>query len=342
MKTWIVTAPCAAGRGDGIADYAHALADTLAGDGTHVRVVVAGRDPLPGHAEVAGVLHQYSPHASTPALQRWTLALGRAHVPVVLTIHEYWPPANGTLRRYVLRTRLRWRLERLAAAAAALVVSNEWAANELVETGVLPHAPTLIPIGSAIPRVPSTGPRDGGLVIFGQPASFEDGYVAAVERWRRTVSPMPALTWVSRSTEELTRVWTGIASDTTGVRLAGFLSADAVSEVLSRATLAIAPYSGGASGRRSTLAALLQHGVPCVALDGRAADSWARGTDGLVTMAPDSPEGFVARVDRLWHDAAAREHLSAAAVRLHDAHLTWDTIGAAYRALMHRAQERTA
>ncbi len=332
---WIVTTPGPPGRGDGIADYAARLADALG-----ATLIVPGT-PEPPIDSITGVLHQYSPHASTALLRRWVAALARQGRPVILTIHEFWPPADGSLKRAVRRFQLRRRITSLGHAADAVVVTQEIAARELVQTGVVPDTPAVIPVGSNISC--SVGPteRDGGIVIFGQPASYEPEFLGAVERWRRTITPVPPLTWISRSSDELAAAWRAtIGDDLSGVSLCGALPESAVSSVLARARLAVAPYRGGGSGRRTTLAALLEHGVPTVTIDGPAADAWVRAGDGVRCVMEPTPVRFVHAVGELWEDDARCAALTQSAVRTHAARLSWNVIAAAYRTLMIATQEQ--
>lgn len=334
MNPWIVTSPGPAGHGDGIADYAARLGASLGA------TVLGPGDPRPHAGEIAGILHQYSPHASSTDLRRWIAGMARQARPVVLTIHEFWPPPDGTVRRALRRFQLKRRVTRLGHAADAVVVTQEIAARELVSTGVVPRPPVVIPVGSNIACSATPGPRNGGIVIFGQPASYEPELLAAVDRWRRTITPVPRLTWISRSQEELAQAWRSIGDDVQDVSLLGALSEADVSAVLARATLGLAPYRGGASGRRTTLAALLEHGVPTVTIDGPAADQWARASEGVLCVDDPSPQRFVAAVSDVWHDAARLRALGAAGLRAHAARLTWPHIASAYRSLMTIAQEQ--
>lgn len=335
MTSWVVTTPGPAGQGDGIADYAARLAEAL--DAT---VLMPGT-PAPPVDAIAGVLHQYSPHASPASLRQWVATVARQGRPVVLTIHEFWPPPDGSLKRAVRRFQLRRRVTRLGHAADAVVVTQEIAARELLQTGVVPAAPSVIAVGSNITC--SSGPRqrDGGIVIFGQPASYEPEFLAAVDRWRRTITPVPSLTWVSRSYAELLEAWRDmVGGDLSGVSLRGALPEAEVSDVLAQATMAVAPYRGGGSGRRTTLAALLEHGVPTVTIDGPAADGWVRGGDGVCCVSEPTSGRFADAVAALWSDHARRDDLAEAAKRTHASRLSWPVLAAAYRTLMAATKER--
>jgi len=335
VSQWIVTAPAPAGRYDGIGDYTARLAGALAPQ-VPTRVVVPGMDALPGPDEVAGVLYQYSPPHRSTTVTQWLDALVARHRPMVVTVHEYWPPASWSPRRVVSRWQLRRHSMTLATHASAIVVTQEIYARELRAAGVLGGLPTaVIPVGSNIARVPGHAPRDGGLVIFGQPAALQTLVLAALARWMAESPDRPPLTWIGRSSDEMQHAWRAVAgAGAARVTFVGGADEAVVSGILQRATLGLAHYENGASAKRTTLAALLQHGVPTVATIGIATDSWLRATTGLYPVPDGDVDAFVHAVDALWNDAAARQRLSLGAQAVYDAHMDWPRIAAAYAALM--------
>lgn len=335
MSDWIVTAPAPPGRYDGIGDYAARLAAALA---PHVptRVIVPGLDDLPGPDEVAGVLYQYSPPHRSTTITRWLAALVARRRPMVVTVHEYWPPASPSPRRVVSRWQLRRHLMALAGQASAIVVTQEIYASELRAAGVIGALPAaVIPVGSNIARVPGHAPRDGGLVIFGQPAALQRSVLAAVARWMAESPDRPPLTWIGRSSDEMQQAWHAAAGPGAArVTFVGGAEEAVVSGILQRATIGLAHYENGASAKRTTLAALLQHGVPTVATIGIATDSWLQATTGLCAVPDGDADAFVQAVDRLWRDVPARERLSRDAQAIYDAQMDWSRIATAYAALM--------
>ncbi len=339
MSVWVVTAPAPAGVFDGIGDYAARLAQALAA--THpTRVVVSDRDPLPSVDAVAGVLHQYSPHARSPRLDAWLRSLHARRVPIIVTVHEYWPPSSWSPRRGFLRWQQRRRLAALLRVASAVVVTQEIYASELRAAGVC-DATTIhvIPVGSNISKVGPTEGRDGGLVLFGQPASFQREHLGALASWLLAGTDRPRLTWIGRSLNELQGAWRDIApTSTNAVTLVGGADEAAVSTLLSHATLGLAPYANGASGKRTTLAALLQHGVPTVATKGTATDSWLASSAGLAIVADDEPRAFVSAVEALLRDAGERDRLSRSAETLFSTHLAWPRLADQYRTVMKDAR----
>lgn len=335
---WVVTAPAPAGVFDGIGDYAARLATALAST-EQTQLVVGDRDPLPALADVAGVLHQYSPHSQSRTFDRWLQAAAVHGVPVVVTVHEYWPPASWSPRRAVLRWQNRRRLGALLRAASAVVVTQEIYARELLADGVCAGKNIhVIPVGSNITRFDASAERTGGLVLFGQPASFERAHLAALAAWLAEGVDRPRFTWIGRSGDELERAWHDLGATTSdAVRLVGGADEAGVSALLGQATIGLAPYANGASGKRTTLAALLQHGVPTVATTGIVTDSWLQTSDGVQTVADDDPRAFVDAVETLLRDSSERERLSRTAEALFSTRLAWPHLAGQYRAVMNDA-----
>ncbi len=335
MTSWVVTAPAPVGVFDGIGDYASRLAVALAS--THATAVaVSDRAALPSADEVDGVLHQYSPHTESAHMEGWLQALHARHVPIVVTVHEYWPPSSWSPRRVVLRWQNRRRLVALLRLASAVVVTQDIAARELRAAGLAGKKPIhVIPAGSNISRVGTSGPRAGGLVMFGQPASFQREHLAALGAWLSTGAQRPGLTWVGRSLDELQRAWHDVAPNSRdAATLVGGADEATVSALLMRSTVGLAPYANGASGKRTTLAALLQHGVPTVATTGIASDPWLTRSEG-VRMVPDTaPRMFVNAVEALLGDVGERDRLSRNAEALFSTHLAWPRLADQYRVVM--------
>lgn len=333
---WVVVSPAPAGRHDGIGDYAARLAAALPGSGgSPVRVVVAGLDALPDAASVAGVLFQYSPSAPFDAVRAWLDAVHAQGRPLVVTVHEYWPPATWSPWRAWLRRRLRRRLAHLARLATVLVLTQEIGQREIVASGLSGTTPVVVvPVGSNIARTAEAAVRDGGLVLFGQPAAMQFDVLSAVARWIAVDSASRRLTWIGRSLEELQRARDAAGFDAGHVTLLGGIPDTQVSAVLARALVGLAPYANGASARRTTLAAMLQHGVPIVGIAGVATDSWLQGPVGIHTVPDGDPAAFVAALDALWRDAPGRQRLGDAAVRVFETHMSWTRIAAAYASLM--------
>lgn len=336
MTRWLVLGATEAGRFDGIGDYAARLATALqriAPTSLHV----SGQGQWPSVAAVGAVFHQYSPAAPKGAAwrdeARWLDLVSRAGRPVIVTIHEYWPPSNGTLRRAVLRAHLKRRVRRVAARASAVIVAQDISARQLTASGVLGATPVhVVPVPSNITAMACPpGPRDGGLLLFGQAAAMHPAVMRALARWRATTGPREPLTWLSRSADEARDWWQRIAGGRAeDVECLGGLPEAEISRRLCTATAGLAPYADGASARRTTLAALMQHGVPTLALEGIATDDWLRRCGGLAWVPDADPSAFVAAIGGLLADAGTRDTLSRAATTVYERHMSWPTIAAAY------------
>jgi glycosyltransferase involved in cell wall biosynthesis len=102
------------------------------------------------------------------------------------------------------------------------------------------------------------------------------------------------------------------------VRATGTLAAADVSRHLQACDVMLQPYPDGVSSRRTTMVALLAHGKPVVANDGRLTDAIWRDAAG-VELVPSADAGqLAAAVGALLDDAGRRARLGAAASRLHE------------------------
>jgi hypothetical protein len=283
---------------------------------------------------------QYFPQAflrpDLPDLVSWLARRRREGRPSALTVHEYWPPRTGSPRRAWLRARCRRALRALASESSTLIVTQPYAAGELMASGVVPGArPSVIPVGSGIPRA-AGGSSAGGLstlVMFGQPAGFDPGAVAAVARWLGGLAHPPRFWWFSRSEREMRAWWLErVRAPIEVAEFHGGLPADVLSRRLAEGTVALAPYIDGASTRRSSLVALIEHGLPVVALDGRYTDTLLR-ESGALTFAPlGAADQFAHLAAELLDDRARRDAMAANAARLFRERLAWPRIAEAYRA----------
>lgn len=87
----------------------------------------------------------------------------------------------------------------------------------------------------------------------------------------------------------------------------GWLDGDVLAEHLAATDIFLSPLVDGASTRRTTIAAALQHGVAVVSTDGRLTDSELRVADAGLALAPaDDPVAFAALVRRLGQNREQR------------------------------------
>jgi glycosyltransferase involved in cell wall biosynthesis len=98
---------------------------------------------------------------------------------------------------------------------------------------------------------------------------------------------------------------------------------------LAAADVFLAPFEDGASARRTTLAAALQHGVPVVGTRGRNTDAYLDTEHRLILTEVGKPDDFVERVTELAEQPARRNELRAASRALFDERFSWPTIARA-------------
>ncbi len=293
-------------------------------------------------AQADGVLVQYFPQAFVahdfPALADWLGARRLRGRPVIVTLHEYWPHASLSPRREIMRWRSRRALRQLVGVSTAFVVSQPFSVGELTDSGIVPPEKLhVIPVGSAVPRVEAAGrprPARAIIAIFGQPAMVDARAVRAITLWLNHTPDPPNVSWFSRSESELRSWWSkhiGFASEL--VTFHGSLPAKELSQHLQAATLGLALYVDGASTRRSSLAALVEHGLPIVGLDGRYTDDRIRASGAFALVPQDAPEAFPGTIAALLADSARQARMSAAAEQLFARDLSWPSIASAYAAL---------
>lgn len=339
---WRVISAAGPGAFDGIGDFAGSLTTALRELGPAELVVRKEHwSELKSVAveNTAGAVVQYFPQAfmrgDLRALLRWLDQLRAAQKPVVLTVHEYWPPLNGTVRRAVVRLLFRRMLRACIRRSTAVVTSQEWSAHDLASLA-RGHRIQVIPVGSSIPCVgPVISQRAGSrLVMFGQPAAMHSPTIEALGAWLSSAPSEVSLTWLARSTEEMRKAGGSLGLPAGRVTYAGSLSAAAVSAVLGSSRIGLAPYANGASTRRTTFAALLEHRLPVVALDGILTSDWLRKSGACLWTPEGEPARLVDAVSQLLNDAPGQLALAARARDVFDAHLSWPRIAAAYARLL--------
>lgn len=336
---WVVLSPSPPGPFDGISDYAARLAAAL--DALHpTTLVMAGRDALPAVEDVDAVSLQYFPGTAadtgTPEVRQWLDAIRGRCCPVVVTVHEYWPPPDGTARRWLRRWLARRQLQSVLRCADAIVVAQEISERELRASGLVGARPVaVVPVGSNIAVTAPVGPREGGVVIFGQPAAMDPRAVREVVRWLNSQTPEVRATWVARSAEEVDQWWrTHAIEGRSRVDVRAALPEPVVSAVLRQATVGLALHADGTSARRTTLAALLVHGVPTIALVGAATDRWIAECEGLARIPQEQPQAIPGTIDAVYADPDRRTAMTHASQQCADRHVAWPVIAARYAQLL--------
>lgn len=346
---WWVIAPPAEGSFDGIAHYSAELAKAInAIEPAKLISPASWRALHESHAALArtdavkGILLQYSPPSfvktDLPKLLSILALVRKRGLPVVTTVHEYWPPPSSSPKRMVWRWLCRKALAAVITRSSAVATTTPYAAGQLEEAGFGSAKFTaVIPVGTGIQvgrrpaeaRAASEGGQAQTFVIFGQPVAFDREVVLHFARWAAAQTPRPRVIWVARGAAEIQSWWRSIgAPDVVEIR-AGLPAAD-VSQLLSEATIGLAPYVDGASTRRSSLAALIAHGLPIVALDGRYTDDRLRKSGGLLMSPLENGPAFVANVERMIGDQQVRSASATSVAKLYETELSWPRIAQQY------------
>jgi glycosyltransferase involved in cell wall biosynthesis len=352
VKPWLVLTFAPGHVNDGIGDFSSNLAEALGAlHPTDVFVrhdswrELEGIDP----ASVGGVIVQYFPQAylrgDVRHLVRWLGRVRASGARVVTTVHEFWPPADGRLRRAAARFMFRRLLRTLARSSDRVVVTRPSALADLAEAvrPIKEAGAVIIPVGASIRPPGERAPLPGEpvakatptrLIMFGQPAAMDAAVVSGVARWMAS-TPGVSLEWVARSADEMRAARRAFGADPNArVTFSGGVPADELSRRLSAATIGLAPNVNGTSTRRGTFVAFLGHGLPVVATSG------PNTGDDLLAAEPClfAPEGdaaaFVTALDQLTADPARQAAMGRTARAFYDRTLAWPHIAAAYAALL--------
>jgi glycosyltransferase involved in cell wall biosynthesis len=349
--TWMIV-PASPERLDGVRDFAAHLAAALETHGPVMSFTTAGDcAPAPGTTVLPGwralearfrapraACVNYVPQSwlrrDLPAVLARLSEARAAGTRVILIVHEYQLDPAPSIKRAAARVVFR-RMARVFASRADAVVTTHGFVAGLARADGLDRRSTLatIPVGSNIPepRAPAaTGPA-ARIVMFGQPAGMAPAMTAAAAR--AAAERGAELVWICRRQEEAIAWMARHGITPASIRLAAGQDGAAVSRELSAAAVGFAPNDDGVSTRRTTVAALLQHGLPVVGSDGRATDPLLRDSGAFVLAPAADGAAAAAAIGALLADAGRRERMGAAARALFDEHLAWPRIAAQYRRL---------
>lgn len=187
-------------------------------------------------------------------------------------------------------------------------------------------------VGSNIPLVPADrdverarlgiAPDEIALVVFGgtHPSRLFDWIVSA-SRALEGAGIRHRVVHVGPDRDE-------VATKLAGAPLLelGTLPPEEVSRALRVADLFLSPISDGASSRRGSLLAGLQHGLCCVTTQGASTDHLFRLEGGRAVVYASSQADFADRVVALSRDPAVRAFHSAEASRFHASNFSWESI----------------
>lgn len=348
--SWMIV-PASPERFDGVRDFARHLAAALADAGPVQSVTTRDdRNPSAGTTvlsswraldlmgEAPRVIYvNYVPQLwlrrDLPFLLSRLGRLRSGGTRLIFIVHEYQLDPGPSLTRRAARVLFRAMARAFASRAHAIVTSHGYVAGLAKEDRLDGRAPIVtIPVGSNIPgEVRSDGSPRGGVVMFGQPAGMSALLVAAGVKAARARGV--EIVWICRSEDEA-REWLArhdVPAD--AIRIAAGLDERGVSRTLASAAIGFAPNDDGASTRRTSVAALLQHGLPVVGSDGRTTDRMLRDSGAFTLVPPDDPAAAEAAIERLLGDDAARARMGAAARVLFETNLSWPRIAAQYAQL---------
>lgn len=246
----------------------------------------------------------------------------KAGIPVLLVVHEPCYPLSAHPVRALRSILQRMQLKSLAEASARVVATcDAWAGMLAPWCG---SPPVMIPVGSNIPRAPcSAGERSAMRARLGIP----EGSPACA--YFGSAHPSHLMPWVARALERLpdlhlvvigpaSEAWPGPASSR--LRRLGRLPAVEASRVLQACDLQAAPFADGISARRSSAMAGLAHGLAVASTRGRLTDPslpWEEGA----ALSPVDEAAFLALLQRLATDPAARIRQGRAGAAFHRTHL---------------------
>jgi glycosyltransferase involved in cell wall biosynthesis len=263
-------------------------------------------------ARAEAVLLHYSvfafAHRGVPVYARAVLAaIRRSRLPLVTFAHELaYPWRLGGVRGKIWAATQRVALRDVVGASSALVASSDarvawlrsrpWLARRPTSVApVFSNLPMALDPTSALGLAPAPAPPAGRLGLFGyghegvDVATVLDGLRAARERAgdvRLTLlgapgSPSPAAArWRHEAAAR------GIAG---AIEFSGRLPAQQLAEQLAACDVLLFAERGGATSRKTTLAASLSSGRPVVALDGPNGWRELSRAQAVVIVEPDAP-----------------------------------------------------
>jgi glycosyltransferase involved in cell wall biosynthesis len=250
------------------------------------------------------------------------------HVKIMLTIHETYVSAINW-KWALMGAWQRLQLAALLMFADLVVVTTQRWADQL--KALQPMRPiAFIPVGSNLPDMRGYRQRERSslglsnstvLATFGQkhPSHLRHFVVEAANTLAKARLNVTLLD-LGAHDQELR----GLDSSVRMLR-PGRLQLDEIARYLAAADIFLAPYSDGASTRRTTLMAALQHELAIVTTGGVSTDS-ALLSSAVSFVALGQPEAFAVRVLDVAIDANLRERLAKGGRRAYDEFFAWPII----------------
>lgn len=289
----------------------------------------------------------------TLALPHAVVALRRAGVPVVTTVHEPYVPLDTWGRR------LYGPAQRLELAVIARHSAKVVATTPIFAALVRKLAPRRaqdigwIPVCAGIERVEQTEAEracrrasmgvaaDDLLVAVLAPAGSGKVVSTTFKAWeaiaRRDLRARLVL--IGATEDEVRAAWPA-ARAAERVAYTGFLDPGDVSRLLSCADLFLAPFVGGISTRNSSTIAAMEHGLPIVTTRGTMTDEDTFAHAPMAMVDARDEEAFVAAAVALARDAAERRRLRASVREFHGRTFDRALIAARWRDVAAAAAER--
>lgn len=345
MSWHLVTGEYPPGCG-GVGDYTRLLAEALAARGEEVHVWAPGGtsaagvqvhpdasfhgaglrtldDALGGGDPGRVLLVQYAPQAfgrrgANVAFCRWVRRRAGMGDQVRVMFHEPWVPFAPRPRRVALALATRWMAHLLLGAATRSYVSvvawrdllRPWAPRGAAE-------PEWLPIPSTIPPTPAE-PAAGGAAVLGHFGTYGEAVARLLEPALAEAlldRPQARALLVGRGSAGFAERFLRRHPDLAGrVETSPASTADEVSRELRRITVALQPYPDGATARRTTLMAMLAHGVAVATHSGRWSEPIWR--ESGLPLAED-PAGVGALASRLLAEPALRARAAEAGASLY-------------------------
>lgn len=350
-KAAIALAYMTAGRGiDGILAYSRHLAEEMNRGGrlsAHLVLgrsrgdwTVDGRSPAQRLRDVVaggdGLLLQYNPFSYgrwgfAPWLPRELAAARARGVRVAITVHEAFVRPMTPRQRLLLA----WQQAQLRAVlrVADVVFTSTLGMVEVVHE-FAPGVPVkCVPVGSNVPdgRAGRRGMRDRLDIADDDVAlvAFGTGHPSQLSTWVAAAARTAAADASSIVVLNLGAGAPALGDVPNAVRVLspGLLPAHELAEWLAAGDIFLAPFSDGASTRRTTLMAALQHGLPVVATRGANTDAvLVESTGALRLVDADGPDEMAGTAAHLAADPQARRALGEAGRRLYEERFSWPVI----------------
>jgi glycosyltransferase involved in cell wall biosynthesis len=349
---------------DGIGDHTARLAEALTAGGAEVRVLTAQEeaDPIPGatvekafsmerRRGVHGVLAAARRHPPDwLVLQFNQFSYGRwglnPHVPlmvrrlerqqpgvrVAVLFHEdFVPVTNWRFAAMTCWQRAQfWGLGR--QADLALFSIAPWVQQY---RSWFPNTPVRhLPVGSNMPRLGlAWGEARRHVGIREEP--FVAGVFGSAHGSRLLGHVRAAVKVLQRRAEDFTVLYVGPHGEALRAALpraplidAGRLPPEDVSRHLAAMDVHLAPFMAGASTRRGSLMAGLQHGVPTVSTRGKQTDALLRRWDEHAVLLAEEGDrrGFARCAERLLNHPAERREIAQRSQTFYDTYFDWPVL----------------